>query len=48
VGLGRLVCAAQLDEMNVAAQLRKDRKCPDCGELSLFAVLLHECGDAGR
>jgi hypothetical protein len=46
--LGRLVCAAHLDEMNIAAQLRSDRQCPDCGEPSLFAVLLHECRDAGR
>jgi hypothetical protein len=43
VRLGKLVCAAHLDEMNIAAQLRRDRRCPDCGELSLFGVLLHKC-----
>ena len=34
VRLGRLVCDAHLDEMNIAAQLRTDRRCPDCGEPS--------------
>ncbi len=48
VRLGRLACDAHLDEMNIAAQLSTDRRRPDCGEPSLFAVLLHECGDAGR
>jgi hypothetical protein len=43
VRLGRLVCAAHLDEMNIAAQLRRDRRCPDCGKPSPFGVLLHEC-----
>jgi ribosomal protein S27AE len=48
VRLGRLVCVAHLDQMNIAAQFRQDRRCPNCGELLLFAVLLHECGDAGQ
>jgi hypothetical protein len=48
VRLGRLACDAHLDEMNIGAQLSTDRRRPDCGEPSLFAVLLHECGDAGR
>ena len=48
VRLGRLVCGAHLDEMNIAAQLRRDRRCPDCGERSLLGVLLHEYeGDGG-
>jgi hypothetical protein len=46
--LRRPVCDAHLDEMNIAAQLSTDRRRPDCGELLLFAVLLHECIDAGR
>ena len=44
VRLGRLVCDAHLDEMNIAAQLRSDRQCPDCGERSLLGVMLHRCG----
>jgi hypothetical protein len=44
VRLGRLICAAHLDEMNIAAQLSTDWRRPDCGEPLLFAVLLHECG----
>ena len=43
VRLGRLACAAHLDEMNIAAQLSRDRRCPECGELSPFGVLLQEC-----
>ena len=31
VRLGRLVCAAHLDEMNIAAQLRRDGWCSDWG-----------------
>jgi hypothetical protein len=41
VRLGRLVCAAHLDKMNIAAQFNRDRRCPDCGEPSPFRVLLH-------
>jgi hypothetical protein len=44
VRLGRLACPAHLDEMNIVAQLSRDRRCPDCGELSPIAVLLHWCG----
>jgi hypothetical protein len=44
VRLGRPVCAAHLDEMNIAYQLRRDRRCPDCGEPSPFGVLLRRCG----
>ena len=33
-----------LDEMNIAAQLRTDRRCPDCGEPSPLGVLLDRCG----
>lgn len=33
VRLGRLVCAEHLDETNIAAQLRRDRGCPDCDSL---------------
>lgn len=43
VRLGSLACAAHLDEMNIAAQLCRDRRCPDCGEPSSFGVLLHDC-----
>ncbi|MGD0985306.1 MAG: hypothetical protein ABSA65_16065 [Acidimicrobiales bacterium] len=43
VRLGSLACAAHLDEMNIAAQLSRDRRCPDCGEPSPFGVVLHEC-----
>jgi len=45
VRLGRLVCAAHLDEMNIAAQLSRDRRCPNCGEPSPFGVLLHRCSE---
>jgi hypothetical protein len=48
VRLGRLVCDTHFDEMNIAARLSRDRRCPDCGEPSPFGVLLHECtGDGG-
>jgi hypothetical protein len=43
VRLGRLVCVTHLGEMSIAALLRRDRRCPDCGEPSPFGVLLHEC-----
>ncbi len=43
VRLGRLACDPHLDELSIACQLRRDRRCPDCGEPSLFGVLLHEC-----
>jgi len=43
VRLGSLVCAAHRDEMNIAVQLNRDRRCPACGEPSLFGVLLRSC-----
>ena len=43
VRLGKLACDAHLDEMSIAAPLRRDRRCPDCGESSPFGVLLHQC-----
>jgi len=39
--LGRLVCAAHLDEMNIAAQVGRDGRCPGRGEPSPFGALLH-------
>jgi hypothetical protein len=45
VRLGKLACDAHLDEMNIAAQLSRDRRCPDCGEPSPFGVLLHRCSE---
>jgi hypothetical protein len=48
VRLGRLVCGAHLDEMNIAAQLSRDRLCPNCGEPSPFGVLLHACATEQR
>ncbi len=43
VWLGSLAFAAHLDEMNIAAQVREGRSCPDYGEPSPVGVVLHEC-----
>ena len=48
VRLGRLVCSAHLEEMNIAEQLSSDRRCAACGESSPFGLRLHECGAPRR